>query len=363
MLNIRRWLMCIAAAALLLQPPVSAAKEQPGPSAQAYVLMDADTGETIAAGSPDQKLPCASTTKLMTALVVLETLPLDAAVQVTEAHVRAEGSRMYLRTGEIVSVSDLLYGLLLASGNDAALALADAAAGSADAFAAKMNEKAAALGMCSTHFTNPSGLHDPGHYSSARDLAILMASAMQNATFAQITGTREAVLTGRTVVNHNKLLHRVPGVDGGKTGFTKAAGRCLVTTAARNGRRLIAVTLNAPDDWRDHEALYAYGFSRYSACVLTLDQTALPALPLAGDAKPGIPLAAERPEVWLTAAEQKALTQTVWLPRFEYAPLPQGAVVGAVTWQYGTTMLAAAELRTAEAAESEGRVRRSAAEP
>lgn len=362
MLNIRRWLVCVAAAALLLQPSVSAAREQPGLSAQAYVLMDADTGETVAARLPDQKLPCASTTKLMTALVVLETLPLDASVQVTETHVRAEGSRMYLRTGETVSVSDLLYGLLLASGNDAALALADAAAGSTDAFAAKMNEKAAALDMRNTHFTNPSGLHDPDHYSTARDLALLMAAAMQNEAFVQITGTREAVLTGRTVVNHNKLLHRVPGVDGGKTGFTKAAGRCLVTTAMRNGRRLIAVTLNAPDDWRDHEALYTYGFSRYNACALTLEQADLPELLLAGDAAPEVPLISGCAEVWLTAAEQKALTRVIWLPRFAYAPLPQGAVVGAVTWQCGAAVLASAELRTAEAAGSENRIKSPGAE-
>lgn len=344
----RRWLAVIIPVLLLIQTPAQAATAVPGVSAQAYILYDAESGTVLAACNDEQRLPCASTTKIMTALVVLDTLPLDTCVTITAEQVRVEGSRMYLRVGETVTVSDLLYGLLLASGNDAALALAEAAAGSTEQFAAQMNRKAAELGLNHTHFTNPSGLHEPEHYTTARDLAVLMAAAMQNPVFAAMTGTREAVLTGRTVVNHNKLLHQVNGVDGGKTGYTKAAGRCLVSTARRCNRRLIAVTLNAPDDWNDHARLYAYGFAQYQPMLLSEGIICDTRLTLVGGSEPSVALTADRVEVWLTREEQQQLTQTILLPHFEYAPLRQNCAVGQILWQINGRTVASAELRTAE---------------
>lgn len=321
-------------------PRVSAAEI----SAQAYVVMDADTGAMFAAQNADLQLPCASTTKIMTALLVLESLSPEQTVTISESHTLAEGSKMYLRVGETLSVSDLLYGLLLASGNDAALALAEAAAGSVEAFVVRMNEKAAQLGLENTHFQNPSGLPDEAHYSSAEDLAKLMAVAMQNETFAQICGTREAVLAGRTVVNHNRLLHTLEGVDGGKTGYTKAAGRCLVSTAIRNGRRLVAVTLNAPDDWDDHKTLYDSAF----ACFEKLDlSTLLPTLSLqivGGDCEE-LPLLADVAEFSLTSEERSRLQYLIELPKFDYAPLAFGAVVGRAQWTLDGRIVAVSELR------------------
>lgn len=345
----RRWLAVIIPIFLLIQLPVQAVTAAPGVSAQAYILYDAESDVVLAASNAEARLPCASTTKIMTALVVLETLPLDTCVTITAEQVRVEGSRMYLRDGETVTVSDLLYGLLLASGNDAALALAEAAAGSTEQFAAQMNRKAAELGLKHTHFTNPSGLHEPEHYTTARDLAVLMAAAMQNPVFAAITGTREAVLTGRTVVNHNKLLHQVPGVDGGKTGYTKAAGRCLVSTARRCNRRLIAVTLNAPDDWNDHDRLYAYGFAQYQPTLLSEGGISCDTrLTLVGGREPSVALTADRVEIWLTREEQLLLTKTILLPHFEYAPLRRNCAVGQIQWQINGRTVASAELRTAE---------------
>lgn len=351
-MRLRRFsgLALLLALTLLLALPAAAAA--PSVSAQAYVLYDADTGEVYASREAHKRLPCASTTKIMTALVALEQLPLDASVTVAREHTLAEGSRMYLRDGETVSVSDLLYGLLLASGNDAAVALADAAAGSTERFAALMNQKAAALGLRDTHFTNPSGLHDAEHYSSAYDLAVLMAAAMKNEDFAKITGTREVALTGRTLANHNKLLHTVQGVDGGKTGYTKAAGRCLVSTALRNGRRLIAVTINAPSDWSDHAKLYDYGFSQYTEQVLSVGGAFEARLTVVGGVGESVALASEKVGVYLTAAEKAALERVVYLPRFEYAPLIQGRAVGQIVWMYQGHVLASSKLCVAEAVEN-----------
>lgn len=348
----QRWIAVVTMILLLIQPSAQAVTDVPAVSAQAYILYDAETGEVLAASAADQRLPCASTTKIMTALVVLELLSLDDVVTISDEQVRVEGSSMYLRAGETVTVSDLLYGLLLASGNDAALALAEAAAGSKEQFAERMNEKAASLGLTDTHFTNPSGLHEPEHYTTAHDLAVLMAAAMQNPVFATITGTREAVLPGRTVVNHNKLLHQVPGVDGGKTGYTKSAGRCLVSTARRCGRRLIVVTLNAPDDWKDHARLYDYGFAQYQACTLHEGGICTTQLTLVGGEKETVQLTAERAEVWLTREEQQHLRTIILLPHFEYAPLRKNLAVGQILWQTNGRTVAVTELRTAESVES-----------
>lgn len=200
----------------------------------------------------------ASTTKIMTALVVLEQAGLDDTITVTQAHM-AEGSSMYLKPGETVRVEELLYGLLLCSGNDAALALTECAGGAAP-FVALMNEKAAALGMAHTSFANPNGLDAEGHYSTARDMAALAAAAMDDPTFRRLCSSRCVTIGSRTMENHNRLLRQVEGCVGLKTGYTKAAGRTLVSCAERNGCRLIVVTLRDGDDWADHAALYEYGF-------------------------------------------------------------------------------------------------------
>ena len=241
---------------LCIIPAVAEAVEV---SATAAVLLDADTGQVLYEKNGDQRMLIASTTKIMTALVVLEQASLDDTITVTQAHM-AEGSSMYLKPGETVRVEELLYGLLLCSGNDAALALTECAGGAAP-FVALMNEKAAALGMTDTSFANPNGLDDENHYSTARDMAVLAAYAAQDPTFRRICSTRTATVGGRTMTNHNKLLSQVEGCIGMKTGYTRAAGRTLVSCAEREGRRLVAVTLCDGNDWADHKALYEMGFA------------------------------------------------------------------------------------------------------
>lgn len=170
---------------------------------------------------------------------------------------------MYLKEGEILTVQDLLYGLMLHSGNDAAVALAIYCGGTVEGFVELMNDKAHALGLEGTHFENPNGLDSPDHHSTARDLAVLTDYAMENPIFAKTVSTKTVTAGNRSLRNHNKLLWQVDGADGVKTGYTKAAGRILVSSAVREGRRLIAVTINAPDDWQDHESLLNAGFTRY----------------------------------------------------------------------------------------------------
>ena len=222
--------------------------------------MDGDTGEVLYEKNPDRQMLIASTTKLMTALVVLERGGLGDMVTVTRHHM-AEGSSMYLKPGDRVTVEELLYGLLLCSGNDAAEALADGCGGTAS-FVRRMNSLAGELGMEDTSFENPSGLDGQAHYSTARDMARLAAYAAGNHTFVRLCSTRSVTIGGRTMTNHNRLLRAVPGCIGMKTGYTRAAGRTLVSAAERDGRRLVAVTLQDGNDWADHAALYDWGFAQ-----------------------------------------------------------------------------------------------------
>ena len=248
--------LCAALTLCFCIPVVAEAVEV---SATACVLMDADTGLVLYRKNEDQRMLIASVTKLMTALVVLEQGEVDETVTVTAAHM-AEGSSMYLRVGEKLTLEELLYGLLLCSGNDAALALTECAGG-VEPFVALMNEKAAALGMKNTHFANPNGLDDEEHYSTAYDMALLACAAANEPTLRRIASTRTAAIGGRTLTNHNKLLSRMDGCIGLKTGYTQAAGRTLVSCAEREGHRLVAVTLRDGNDWNDHEMLYDRGFA------------------------------------------------------------------------------------------------------
>ena len=246
------WALCLI---FCITPAVAEALEV---SATAAVLMDADMGQVLYEKNGDRQMLIASTTKIMTALVVLEHAAPDDVITVTPDHM-VEGSSMYLKAGETVRVEELLYGLLLCSGNDAALALTECAGGLTP-FVALMNEKAAALGMARTSFANPNGLDADGHYSTARDMAVLAAAAMENPTFRRICSSRSVTIGQRTMENHNRLLRQMEGCIGLKTGYTQAAGRTLVSCTEREGCRLVAVTLQDGNDWADHAALYDYGF-------------------------------------------------------------------------------------------------------
>ena len=247
--------------AILLALPTAAS---PSVSARSAVLMTVE-GDVLFEKNADETLPMASTTKIMTCLLAIENCSLADEVVITDESAGIEGSSLYLGSGDRVSVKDLLYAAMLRSANDAASALALHAAGSEEAFAELMNRKARELGMENTNFTNPHGLPDEEHYTTARDFARLASRAMENGTFAAIAGAKEYVVTvngneKRPVKNHNRLLFSYEGACGVKTGFTKASGRCLVSAAKRDGVTLVCVTLDAPDDWEDHRRLLDYGF-------------------------------------------------------------------------------------------------------
>ena len=236
-------------------------------SAEAGIVIAADTNEIIYAKNEGVRLPMASTTKIMTAIVALEKTKPDDVVTVSANAANQEGSSIYLRCGDKIRMEDLLYGLMLNSGNDAAVAVAEYVSGSVDGFSGEMNKLAEKIGAEDSSFKNPNGLDDAEHYTTAYDLAKITSYAMQNEDFKRIVSTREtnAEINNAEVLyfsNHNKLLKMYDGAVGVKTGFTKRSGRCLVSAANRDGITLIAVTLNAPDDWNDHMEMLDYGFSK-----------------------------------------------------------------------------------------------------
>ena len=251
----RRFLCCTLAALCLYSifPCRILAVET---SAASAILMDADSGRVLYERNADRKMLIASTTKILTALVAIEEGDLHDTVKVSREAAYTEGSAMYLTEGETLTLETLLYGVLLCSGNDAAVAVAQHVGGSVKGFVSLMNEKARELGMEHSSFANPNGLDDEQHYSTARDMAKLARAALENETLMRIASTRSVTIGGRTMTNHNKLLHYVDGCLGLKTGYTKAAGRTLVSCAEKNGQRLIAVTLQDGNDWADHQALY-----------------------------------------------------------------------------------------------------------
>lgn len=243
-----------------------------GVSAKSAILIEQHSGRILFAKDAYTKRRIASITKIMTAILAIESGKLDDMVTVSARAVRTEGSSIYLREGEKIKLRDLVYGLMLRSGNDAAVAIAEHVGGSVEGFVFLMNKKAAEIGMRDTEFANPHGLDDAeNHYSTAYDMALLMQYAMKNEEFRRISGTkvyRAPAPPGedgaRVWRNKNKLLTSLyEYCTGGKTGYTKRAHRTLVTTASKDGVDLIAVTLDAPDDWNDHIAMYEYGFAHY----------------------------------------------------------------------------------------------------
>lgn len=254
----------------LLTPAASAAGAPPDLSAEAAALIDVQSGRILYAKEGDKKMLIASLTKIMTAIVAIENGNLQDVVKVPKSAVGVEGSSIYLKEGEHLTLEELLYGLMLRSGNDAAVAIAEHVGGSVQGFVYLMNEKAAMIGMTNTQFTNPHGLDDSNmHYSTAVDMAKLSAYALKNETFQKIVSTKVKTISNegqewkRRLLNKNKLLHMYKGADGIKTGYTKRAKRCLASSATRDGRQLAAITLDASNDWNDHARLLDWGFRQF----------------------------------------------------------------------------------------------------
>ncbi len=309
-------------------------------SAASAVVLYAD-GSCVYEKDADERRAIASTTKLMTALAAIELSESDTPIEVAAQCCGVEGSSMYLAAGQTLSADELIAGLLLCSGNDAAEALAVGLCGSERAFVGKMNEKAASLGLRDTSFANPHGLDAEGHYSTARDLAKLMLACMENERFARLCALPSLQVGEQCYVNHNKLLGLCEGCLGGKTGYTRAAGRCLASCCEREGTRFVCVTLSAPDDWNDHLRLYDAAFAAY-ANTLAVSTEERYEIPVAGGTE-GKAVAAPEEEIRLFLPRGERLEFVRELPRFTFAPVRAGACAGRIVVLRGGE--AAAEVR------------------
>lgn len=343
----RRALFWLLAFCLMAVPVQAAAGSLAAEQAKGAVVMEAQSGRLLFEKDSDLRLPMASTTKIMTALLTLEQPDLDAVFTVDKKAIQVEGSSMGLREGDLVSLRTLAYGMLLPSGNDAANAAAVRIAGKMEGFADMMNQRAQELGMTGTHFVTPSGLGAAEHYSTARDMALLAREALANEAFAEICAqTTAKVRYGnppyeRWLTNHNKLLKYYPGVDGVKTGFTDQAGRCLVSSAYRDGVRLIVVTLGCPDDWNAHMQLYDRTFPKVHR-----QQASLPSLEIPVMGAGTVSTQWSGAELTLLEGEQPELIVTA--KPFLFAPVRAGQVVGKAVVRTGGTVAAEFDLAAAK---------------
>lgn len=317
------WMLMIF---FVLAIPARAAFPQVG--AKGAAVYDCSTERFLYTQNADQKLSIASTTKIMTAIISIEHLEMEKIITVTREHL-THGSSMYLKLGEKIYVRDLLFGLMLMSGNDAALALAHSFPGGYAEFIEEMNLLAAKLGLEESSFANPNGLEEEGHYSSARDLALLTAYAMKNPVFRGIVGTKTAAVAGRSMTNHNKLLFSIEGATGVKTGYTKAAGRCLVSSVLRGGREVIVVTLGCGDDWKVHQALHESAFAQYKETEVISEGEEVACIPVIGGVPSKIPVVSME-GVTLALKEGEAVERVLYLPKFVYAEVHAGEQAGSL---------------------------------
>ena len=325
--------------------PVCAA---PSVSSLSAVIYEPESGRVLYEKAGDTPRPMASTTKLMTALLAAKRLDPATIVTVPAAALPVEGTQIGLAAGDCIAVRDLLAALLLASGNDAANALALLMAEDIPAFAALMNQQAQELGMTHSTFVTPSGLDAGEHSASARDMAVLGEAVLAEPLLAQLCAAKSAtiMLNDRriTLSNHNKLLNKLDDCIGLKTGFTKKSGRCLVSAVQRDGVTLIVATLNGGDYWNDHISLYEYGFSLVKRVDLT------PNIPLGcgvcGGTNPRVAVSAALPD-GVTLLSTESLQTQVELPRFTWAPVTAGDILGTVTVTAGDRVVCTAPITAA----------------
>ncbi len=335
---VKKSFFAAVAAVLLLASLPHAVWAAPDVHAQGAVLIEASSGAVLLDVDAHRRLPMASTTKIMTALVALENCDPQKEVRISDRAIDVEGSSVYLQSGEVLTMEQLLYALLLESANDAAEAIAIEVAGDVASFADLMNETAARLGLSDTHFTNPHGLDDPEHYSSAYDLAMLTRYALTNPEFARIVSTYKTTipLAGddgvRVLINHNKMLKYYDGTIGVKTGYTKRCGRCLVSAAVRDGVTMIAVTLSAPNDWQDHTAMLDYGFALYECAELAQPGEIRCELPCLGLATELVYASNDQSVSAILPRNHGPITYVVEANRYLCAPVCAGEAVGEIVF-------------------------------
>jgi len=348
-------LFAIAPGALAAVPVVSA---------KSAIMIDGVTGQILFAKNIHDRRPQASTTKMMSALVAIERGKLSDTVVASTASSLVNGSSIYLVPGERLTLEQLLYGMMLNSGNDATTAVAEHIAGDLDHFVALMNQKAHELGLQDTHYVNPHGLPVPGHYSSAYDLAAIARYALANPRFAEIAATKTRELPGnqrikrRLLVNHNKLLRYFPGAWGGKTGYTTVAGKCFVGSARRDGRFVIEALMDDPNCWADAEQLLNYGLDDFQSVPVAQAGATVAQVPVRGGQRPavgavlGAPVSLSVPKGGDRPAVKTAFQVTTGLR----APVAAGQVVGHYQVFSGPTLLADMPLVAAEAVPTMGPV-------
>lgn len=325
------------------------APEMPGTSASAYVLYCPQNGKIILSKNENERRKPASTTKLMTSLITLEQAAKgNKSVTFTEK-MTAEGSSMYLEYGDTLKLSDLAAGMMMCSGNDAANAAAIAVSGSFERFSELMNARAKSFGMKNTHFVTPSGLDDDDHYSTALDMSLLMAQVLKNKPLAELISQKSATVNfikpdnkHMTYSNHNRLLKMYGDCIGGKTGYTTAAGRCLVSASKRDDLTLICVTLDDKNDWNDHIALYDYGFSKLACRKSSAFSADVPVL--GGEADSVKVCADENVEFVVERNRLDDIRQRILLDGFLFAPVKKGARLGAVEYSLDGRVLCKADI-------------------
>lgn len=329
--------IAICLAMLMLWMPYSAVKAMPEVSSHSACVIDIDTGRILAAKNENEKSEPASITKIMTALIALENADIKKIVTIPSAAAGVEGSSIYIKAGEKYSLEDLLYGLMLRSGNDAATAIAIDVAGSVDAFVEKMNQKAQELGCTGTHFNNPHGLPDEKHYTTAHDMALITAAALRNDTFVKIVSTKnytaepDGAGETRSWQNKNKLLWQYEGAIGVKTGYTKSAGKTYVGAADRNGIRIAVVVLGAKDMWGDAATLLDDAFASYQQVDLIKDGQSTGVTPVLEGLSSEVEGITEGSlSKTLTKEEQERIVTKCVYQTPLYAPVAKGDIIGSM---------------------------------
>lgn len=325
-----------------------------GISAYSYVLYDPISQSVLASRNSKERRSMASTTKIMTGLLLSESGDLSKTIKTTKKMVMIEGTSCGFLPEDVISYESLLYGLMLESGNDAALIIAHALAGSPENFAKLMNNKAQEIGMSDTNFVTANGLDHEDHYTTAYDMALLTAYAMQNEVFAKVVGTKRyrAVYNDsnsyRTFYNHNRLLGSYEGIEGVKTGFTKKSGRCLVTSCNKNGARLIVVTLNAPGDWNDHKMLYNFGFEQFDWQTINAHKATIG---VQGGVKSKIELKSIKFKIFLLKGSNLQIDKKIYLPPFVYAPIEINENLGKIEYEINSINVGVKALKTTSGCE------------
>lgn len=325
---------------LLFNCSIIASAEAPlDVSAKSAVVICADTCEVVYSKNMNEQLSMASTTKIMTSIIALEYGAVDELQTVTNDMIAVEGTSIGLLESDEISLKTLVKGMLLESGNDAANAVAHIIGGDIPTFVAMMNNKAKEIGMYSTSFETPSGLDGEHHYSTAFDMAVLGAYAIKNPEFKSICEDESDVVYygnppyRRVFTNHNKLLELYDGAFGIKTGFTKKSGRCLVSAVCKDGKTLVAVTLNAPDDWNDHIKMYDYAFEKVNSFQLTEDLSDI-RLKVVGGTKDSINIELLSIPEYTTIADKLDYIDKIYIKQFEYAPVFKGDIVGKIEFYF-----------------------------